>query len=85
MSEHKREIVGTVVSASRNKSITVQVTRKIKHPLLGKYIRRSSKIHAHDEENKVGLGDIVKIQESRPISKTKSWTLTEVIEKAKAQ
>ena len=85
MSELKREMIGTVVSASRDKSITVEITRQIKHPLLGKYIRRSSKIHAHDEENVVSLGDIVKIQECRPISKTKSWMLAEVIEKAKAQ
>lgn len=85
MSELKREKIGKVVSASRDKSITVEITRQIKHPLLGKYIRRSSKIHAHDEDNVVNLGDIVKIQECRPISKTKCWKLIEVTEKAKAQ
>ena len=79
----RREVVGRVVSDKTDKTITVLVERKIKHPLYKKYITRSKKYHAHDVENACGVGDVVKIRESRPISKTKKWRLIDVIEKAK--
>jgi len=78
-----RTIVGRVISDKMNKSITVLVERKVKHPLYGKYIRRSTKLHAHDENNECGIGDTVSIAECRPISKTKTWRLVSVLEKAK--
>ncbi len=83
MSEVKaesRSLVGTVVSAAMDKTITVAVTRKVKHKKYGKYIKRTTKLHAHDENNECKSGDIVKICETRPISKTKSWKLVEVVE-----
>lgn len=79
----RRELVGRVVSDKTDKTITVLVERKIKHPLYKKYLTRSKKYHAHDIENQCGVGDVVKIRESRPISKTKKWRLIDVIEKAK--
>ena len=78
-----RTKVGRVVSDKMDKSITVLVERKVKHPLYGKYMRRSTKLHAHDENNECGIGDTVSITECRPISKTKTWKLVSVIEKAK--
>jgi small subunit ribosomal protein S17 len=77
-----RTISGKVVSDKMNKSITVLVERRVKHPIYGKYVKRSTKLHAHDENNECNIGDVVTIQESRPISKTKSWTLVSVVEKA---
>ena len=74
---------GKVISNKMDKTITVLVERKVKHPLYGKYIKRSSKLHVHDPENICNEGDIVKIKNSRPISKTKSYILKEVVEKAK--
>ena len=68
-----------------DKTITVLVERRVKHPVYGKYITRSSKIHAHDESNQCGIGDTVTVAESRPISKSKSWKLLEVVESASAQ
>jgi small subunit ribosomal protein S17 len=84
MSETKvlRTVTGRVVSNKMDKSVTVLVERKVKHPLYGKYIRRTSKFHAHDENNVCGEGDLVSITECRPISKLKSWRLVEVLEKA---
>jgi len=79
----KRTLTGKVVSDSRDKSITVLVERKVKHPVYGKFIKRSTKFHAHDEDNSCGLGDVVTIEECRPISKTKSWTLVRIEEKAR--
>ncbi len=79
----KRTLTGKVVSDSRDKSITVLVERKVKHPVYGKYIKKSTKFHAHDEENTCGMGDVVTIEECRPISKTKSWKLVRIEEKAK--
>jgi len=73
---------GTVVSNKMDKTITVLVERRIKHPLYGKYIKRSKKIHAHDEENQCQEGDLVTIEETRPISKSKSWKLSSVDRKA---
>ena len=78
-----RTTTGRVVSNKMNKSITVLVERRVKHPLYGKYIRRSTKLHAHDENNECGIGDTVSITECRPISKTKTWRLVSVVEKAK--
>ena len=78
-----RTRVGRVVSDKMDKSITVMVERRVKHPLYGKYITRSTKLHAHDENNECGIGDTVSITECRPMSKTKTWRLVSVIEKAK--
>jgi small subunit ribosomal protein S17 len=73
---------GRVVSDKMNKTITVLVERVEKHPLYGKYLRRSTKIHAHDESEQAGIGDTVRIAPCRPLSKTKSWALVEVLSKA---
>lgn len=69
----KRILVGTVTSDKTDKTVTVLVERKVKHPLYGKIIRRSKKYHAHDEANEYTLGDVVRIEETKPISKTKTW------------
>jgi small subunit ribosomal protein S17 len=84
MSQEKRvrTETGRVVSNKMDKTITVMVERKVKHPLYGKYIRRSSKFHAHDENNQCQEGDVVTIAECRPISKSKTWRLVEVVERA---
>lgn len=84
MSEQKAErtLMGKVVSNKMDKSITVLVERRVKHPVYGKYLRRSTKLHAHDETNQCGEGDIVTIKECRPLSKSKNWMLVEVIERA---
>lgn len=79
---NRRTLQGSVVSAKMDKSITVLVERQLQHPLYKKYIRRSTKLHAHDEENTCQAGDTVLIQECRPISKTKSWRLVEVLQRA---
>ena len=71
----KRILVGTVTSDKTDKTVTVLVERKVKHPLYGKIIRRSKKYHAHDENNEYAVGDVVRIEETRPISKTKTWTV----------
>ena len=73
-------LTGRVVSDKMDKSITVLIERLVRHPLYGKQLRRSTKIKAHDEENVCQQGDLVRIKETRPISKTKSWTLVEVVE-----
>jgi len=75
----KRTLQGNVVSNKMDKTIVVLVERKVKHKVTGKYIRRSSKIHAHDADNICQIGDVVTIAEQRPISKTKSWSLVEVV------
>ena len=71
----KRILIGTVTSTKTDKTVTVLVERKVKHPLYGKIIRRSKKYHAHDEENEFELGDVVRIEETKPISKTKTWAV----------
>ena len=71
----KRILIGTVTSNKTDKTVTVLVERKVKHPLYGKIIRRSKKYHAHDEKNEFTLGDVVRIEETRPISKTKTWAV----------
>jgi small subunit ribosomal protein S17 len=78
-----RTLVGQVVSDRMDKTLTVLVERRVRHPLYKKYIRRSTKLHAHDENNEGHVGDTVSIQECRPISKTKAWRLDRVIERAK--
>ena len=75
-----RTLQGRVVSDKMDKTITVLVERRVKHPVYGKYISHSSKVHAHDEDNRAGMGDTVLVAESRPRSKTKSWTLVDVVE-----
>ena len=77
-----RTLTGKVVSDKMDKSIVVLIERRVQHPLYGKLIRRSTKLHAHDENNTAKLGDVVTIKESRPMSKTKSWTLVEVVDAA---
>ena len=75
--------VGTVTSNKMTKTITVAVERKVKHPIYGKFVKKTTKFHAHDEKDECTIGDVVKIMETRPLSKTKRWRLVEVIEKAK--
>lgn len=82
MSDKIRTLQGRVISDKMDKSITVAVERQVKHPIYGKYIKRTTKIHAHDEQNQCNAGDIVTIRECRPLSKTKSWTLVDVVTKA---
>lgn len=81
--KNTRTLIGRVVSDKRSKSITVLVERRTKHELYGKIVAKSSKYHAHDEQNEYKLGDVVEIAESRPISKTKSWVVTRLVEKAR--
>ena len=80
----KRTLTGTVTSDKMDKTVTVLVERKVKHPLLGKIIRVSKKYHAHDETNEFQTGDVVTIEECRPISKTKTWRVAKLLEKAAA-
>jgi len=74
---------GVVTSNKMAKTITVAVERKVKHPIYGKFVKKTNKFHAHDEKNECSIGDTVKIMESRPLSKTKRWRLVEVLEKVK--
>ena len=76
----KRVLMGRVVSNKMHKSATVLIERTVKHPLYGKFVRRSTKLHIHDENNTCGMGDMVMIEECRPISKTKAWRLVKVVE-----
>lgn len=75
--------VGVVTSNKMTKSITVAVERKVKHPIYGKFVKKTTKFHAHDEQNECSIGDIVRIMETRPLSKTKRWRLVEIVEKVK--
>jgi small subunit ribosomal protein S17 len=75
--------IGVVTSNKMNKTITVAVERKVKHPIYGKFVKKTTKFHAHDEKDECTMGDIVKIMETRPLSKTKRWRLVEVVKKAK--
>lgn len=79
-----RSLVGKVVSDARAKTVTVLVERRVKHELYGKIVAKSSKYHAHDENNEFKIGDVVEISESRPLSKTKNWVVTRLVEKAQA-
>lgn len=82
MTDKIRTVQGRVISDKMDKSFTVAIERMVKHPLYGKFIRRTTKLHVHDEANEANVGDLVEIRECRPISKTKSWTLVRVVEKA---
>jgi small subunit ribosomal protein S17 len=79
----RKERIGRVSSNKMDKSITVVVERKIKHPIYGKFMKKSTKLMAHDEKGEAGIGDTVRIMETRPLSKNKRWRLVEIIEKAK--
>jgi small subunit ribosomal protein S17 len=74
---------GVVTSNKMTKTITVAVERKVKHPIYGKFVKKTTKFHAHDEKNECNIGDTVRIMETRPLSKTKRWRLVEVVEKVK--
>lgn len=80
-----RTVIGKVVSDKMNKTIVVQVERKVKHPLYGKYVRRFSKMYVHDEDNTCRIGDLVAIIQSRPLSKTKRWKLVEILKREEQQ
>ena len=86
MEDTKRQIrktrEGRVASKSGDKTIVVMIERRVRHPLYGKEIRVSNKVHAHDEENKAGVGDVVRIMETRPLSKLKRWRLVDVVSEA---
>lgn len=75
--------IGVVTSNKMTKTVTVAVERKVKHPMYGKFLKKTTKFHAHDEKDECTIGDIVKIMETRPLSKTKRWRLVEIVEKAK--
>jgi len=79
----RKEITGTVTSSKMDKSITVAVVQKQKHPIYGKFVTKTTKFHAHDEKNECGEGDTVRIMSTRPLSKTKRWRLVEIVERAK--
>lgn len=79
----RKERIGKVVSNKMQKTITVAVDRKVKHPIYGKFVNRTTKFKAHDEQNTAGIGDTVRIMETRPMSKDKRWRLIEIVEKAK--
>ena len=80
-SQANRSLQGRVVSDKMNKSITVQIERKVKHPLYGKYIRRSTKVHAHDENNECQIGDVVVVEQCRPLSKLKKWRFVKLVDR----
>jgi small subunit ribosomal protein S17 len=75
--------IGIVTSNKMTKTITVAVERKVKHPIYGKFVKKTTKFHAHDEKNEASIGDVVRIMETRPLSKTKRWRLVEIVEKVK--
>ena len=75
--------IGVVTSNKMTKTITVAVERKVKHPIYGKFVKKTTRFHAHDDKNECSIGDLVKIMESRPLSKTKRWRLVEIVEKVK--
>jgi 30S ribosomal protein S17 len=79
----RKERIGRVVSNKMQKSITIAIDRKVKHPIYGKFMNKTTKFMAHDEKNEAGIGDTVRIAETRPLSKSKRWRLVEIIEKAK--
>ena len=79
----RKDRIGVVVSSSMDKSIVVAIKRKVKHPIYGKFINKTKKLMAHDEENACNVGDTVLISETRPLSKNKAWRLVEIIERAK--
>ena len=84
-SKLKRTLTGKVVSDKMDKTVTVLVERRVMHPVLGKVVRRSKKYHAHSENNEFKSGDVVQIEETKPISKTKAWKVSKLVEKARAE
>ena len=84
-SSNPRTLTGRVVSDKMDRTVTVMVERRVRHPLYGKIIRRSTKVHAHDEENSCRVGDTVRVVECRPISKSKTWRLVENVERAEQE
>ena len=84
-SSNPRTLTGRVVSDKMDRTVTVKVERRVRHPLYGKIIRRSTKVHAHDEENSCRIGDTVRVVECRPISKSKTWRLVEIVERAEQE
>ena len=83
MDKIKKQLIGQVTSDKMDKTIKVVVERRLRHPIYGKFVKKSKKFTAHDEKNESNIGDTVRIQESRPLSKSKRWTLVEILEKAK--
>ncbi|MBN9482350.1 MAG: 30S ribosomal protein S17 [Bacteroidetes bacterium] len=81
--KRRKTRIGIVSSDKMDKTITVAVERKVKHPIYGKFVKKTTKFHAHDDAQTAGIGDTVRIMETRPLSKTKRWRLVEIIEKAK--
>lgn len=79
----RKEKVGTVTSNKMDKTITIAINRKVKHPIYGKFMQKTTKLMAHDEKGEAGIGDTVRISETRPLSKNKRWRLVEIVEKAK--
>ncbi|MDI9338204.1 MAG: 30S ribosomal protein S17 [Alphaproteobacteria bacterium] len=79
----RKSKIGLVTSDKMQKTITVSVERKVKHPIYGKFVKKTNSFHAHDEKSEAHIGDVVKIMETKPISKTKKWRLVEIVEKAK--
>ena len=79
----RKEIIGRVVSNKMDKTITVSVERKVKHPKYGKFVKKTSKFKAHDEKNECNINDVVRVMETRPLSKDKRWRLVEIVERAK--
>ena len=79
----RKQRVGLVVSSKMDKTITIAIERQVKHPIYGKYVKQTTKLKAHDETNDAGEGDTVRIQETRPLSKTKRWRLVEIVERAR--
>ena len=80
--KHNRTLTGRVVSSAMDKSITVEVERRVRHPIYGKFIKRATKVYAHDADNECKPGDLVTVEQCRPLSKTKSWRLLEIVERA---
>ena len=79
----RKQSEGIVTSNKMDKTITVEVQRRVKHPIYGKYVKKTSKLTAHDEQNQCDIGDLVRVMETRPISKNKRWRLTKIVEKVK--
>jgi small subunit ribosomal protein S17 len=79
----RKERVGTVISSGMDKSAVIAVKRRVKHPIYGKFVNKTTKLMAHDEKNELNAGDVVRIMETRPLSKNKCWRLVEIIERAK--
>ena len=80
--KRSRTVTGRVISNKMDKTVTVLIERRVRHPVYGKYMTRSSKVHAHDADNRCAVGDVVTVAETRPVSKTKTWALVEVVESA---